>query len=53
MISATLLCTLFVIGGLWTGYSLNLLAGPTIIVWAGGSYLLVTAARAAGRLRRA
>lgn len=53
MISATLLCMLFVIGGLWTGYSLNLLAGPTIIVWAGGSYLLVTVARAAGRLRRA
>lgn len=41
MVTATLLCMLFILAGLSTSYSLDLPSGPVIIVIAAGFYLLV------------
>jgi zinc transport system permease protein len=48
MVLAALLCMVFVSGGLAASYSLNLPAGPVIIIFAGAVYLCVAVA---GRLR--
>lgn len=52
MIVATLLSAAFTTAGLALSYTPNLPAGPTIIVLAGATYLLVTAGRAVLRRRR-
>jgi len=46
MVLATLLSVLFTVGGLWLSYALNLTSGATIILTAGGGYLLGVAAKA-------
>jgi len=48
MVLASLLCMVFVSGGLAASYSFNLPAGPVIIIFAGAVYLCVAVA---GRLR--
>jgi len=46
MIVSTLLCLVFTLTGLWLSYISDMYAGPTIILCAGGVYLLVLIFRA-------
>ncbi|MEW6428654.1 MAG: metal ABC transporter permease [Thermodesulfobacteriota bacterium] len=49
MLLSSLCCALFIVGGLLSSYQLDLPSGPTIIIIAGGVYLLVAAGQSLRR----